>query len=174
MRSFSAQRGSMLLECLVGISIFSFGVLALSALQANAMRHSVSSSSRTTATQLIQRLDGQMRSHVSTLDSFAIARTACNTASPRSKDAKEWAAAVYDNLKEGAMCSVVIQANNADSTPCSRRATVSISWPAARGAKTGVSAGSNQGLNESTTIIDIPTILETNDPLETRHLRCGL
>ncbi|NHQ85718.1 hypothetical protein HA050_06245 [Iodobacter sp. HSC-16F04] len=169
-----SQRGSMLLECLIGISIFSFGILAVSALQANAMRHSVSSSSRTTATQLIQRLDGEMRSQVSNLDNFAMARTECKSAAPGSDHAKKWASAVDKNLNN-AICTVVVQKNvPATSTPCSRQVTISINWPTPNGAKTGVAAGKNEGMNEATTVIDIPTILETRDPLDTEHIRCGL
>ena len=163
----------MLLECLVGISIFSFGILALSALQANAMRHSVNSSSRTTATQLTQRLDGEMRSNIQNLDGFAMDRTRCDAAKPSLAAAQQWASAVASSLPD-AFCSVAIAANNATSTPCSRRAVVSISWPTQRGSKSGVMSGSNKGMNESSTVLDIPTVLETNDPLETRHLRCGL
>jgi Tfp pilus assembly protein PilV len=164
----------MLLECLIGISIFSFGILAISALQANAMRHSASSSSRTTATQLIQRLDGEMRSNVSNLDNFAMARTECKNAAPTSDNAKDWASAVDKNLNN-AICSVVVQKNiPTTSTPCSRQVTISINWPTQRGAKTGVATGKNQGMNEATTVIDIPTILETRDPQDTEHLRCGL
>ncbi|MFC7420283.1 hypothetical protein ACFQNF_10340 [Iodobacter arcticus] len=173
MSTLHSQRGSMLLECLVGISIFSFGVLALSALQANAMRHASSSSTRTTATQLIQRLDGEMRSNITNLSAFQIEKTKCKDAAPSSDAAKRWAQAVSANLSD-ATCSVAIQANDANSTPCSRRATVSISWPVHNGAKTAAATGENKGLNQAVTTIDIPTILETNDPLETRHLRCGL
>ncbi|AZN36778.1 type IV pilus modification PilV family protein [Iodobacter ciconiae] len=174
MTIFHSQRGSMLLECLVGISIFSFGVLAISALQAKAMRHSISSSSRTTAAQLMQRLDGEMRSQASNLDRFAMARTACNSAAPSSNDARNWARAVSVSLND-AICTVVIQPNiPGASTPCSRQATISINWPTQRGAKTGVATGTNEGMNEATTVINIPTILETKDPLDTRHLRCGL
>jgi len=174
MTIFHSQRGSMLLECLIGISIFSFGILAISALQANAMRHSVSSSSRTTATQLIQRIEGEMRSNASNLDSFAMARTECKSAAPTSADARRWAAAVNTNLNN-AICTVAVQRNTpATSTPCSSQVTISISWPTQRGAQTGAVAGNNQGMNEATTVMHIPTILETNDPLETRHVRCGL
>jgi type IV pilus assembly protein PilV len=173
MRVVRSQQGSMLLECLVGISIFSFGILALSALQANVMRHSVNSGSRTTATQLTQRLDGEMRSNIQNLDGFSIDRTRCDAAKPSAAAAKQWASAVANSLPE-AICTVAIQANDTTSTPCSRRAVISINWPTQRGAKSGVVTGTNKGMNESTTVLDIPTILETNDPLETRHLRCGL
>jgi type IV pilus assembly protein PilV len=177
MAHFYSQRGSMLLECLVGISIFSFGVLAITALQGNAMRHASSSSSRTTATQLMQRLDGEMRSNVGNLDDFKMSKANCKTAKSTVKagSAKKWASAVAENLGiDDATCSVEIQGNNA-TTPCSRRAIVTISWPTARGAKSGVATGANQGLNEAVNISDIQTILEeTNDPLDQRALRCGL
>jgi type IV pilus assembly protein PilV len=173
MAHFHSQRGSMLLECLVGISIFSFGVLALTALQGNAMRHASSSSSRTTATQLMQRLDGEMRSNVGNLDDFKMSKTKCADAVANADSAELWAKAVSNNLND-ATCSVEIQDNNA-TTPCSRRAIVTISWPTARGAKSGVASGVNQGLNEAVNISDIQTILEeTKDPLDQRALRCGL
>jgi type IV pilus assembly protein PilV len=175
MAHFHSQRGSMLLECLVGISIFSFGVLALTALQGNAMRHASSSSSRTTATQLMQRLDGEMRSNVGNLDDFKMSKAKCAEAVANADAAEKWAGAVAESLgKVDATCSVEIQDNNA-TTPCSRRAIVTISWPTARGAKSGVASGANQGLNEAVNISDIQTILEeTKDPLDQRALRCGL
>ncbi len=173
MAHFYSQRGSMLLECLVGISIFSFGVLALTALQGNAMRHASSSASRTTATQLMQRLDGEMRSNVGNLDDFKMSKANCADAVANADSAELWAKAVSNNLND-AKCSVEIQDNNA-TTPCSRRAIVTISWPTARSAKSGVASGVNQGLNEAVNIADIQTILEVNkDPLDQRALRCGL
>ncbi|MDW5418963.1 hypothetical protein R6242_20535 [Iodobacter sp. CM08] len=168
MVSSNQQRGSMLLECLIGISIFSFGVLALMALQGNAMRHASSSSTRTTATQLIQRLDGEMRVNMDNLDDFQM--TSCSGA--KAGPAALWAEAVQASLS-GAQCKVEIQANSAGSTPCSRRATISIAWPVARGANTGVKEGELAGSNQAISIADIKTISESNNPYETTHLLCG-
>ncbi|WP_293937574.1 hypothetical protein [Iodobacter sp.] len=169
MSTFSAQRGSMLLECLVGISIFSFGVLAIMALQGNAMRHVSNSSSRTAATQLIQRLDGEMRVGVADLDDFKLSRVKCANVDKGSAS-KLWASAVAANLDDSS-CAVSIEANS--NTPCSRRALISISWPAQRNSKSTKIAGANQSLNEAISIADIQTIRETNDTHDTSHLRCG-
>ncbi|MDW5417901.1 hypothetical protein R6242_15140 [Iodobacter sp. CM08] len=149
------QRGSMLLEAMVGITIFSFGVLSVLALQGNAMRHVSSTSARTSAMQLIQRVDGLMRVNPRTanLDSFQM--TTCTSASA-SSDAGKWSRAVAAHLP-GATCSVVIDADTpaGRSIRCFRRATVTITWPVRHGEVTGVTGTS---VNTAINVADIQTV----------------
>ncbi|MCX7208702.1 MAG: hypothetical protein NT086_22525 [Proteobacteria bacterium] len=149
------QGGSMLLEAMLGITIFSFGVLSILALQGNAMRHVSSTSARTSAMQLIQRVDGLMRVNPRTanLDSFQM--TTCTSASATS-DAGRWSRAVAAQLP-GAICNVVIDADTAAgrSIRCFRRAVVTITWPVRNGEVTGVSGTTN---NTATNVADIQTV----------------
>ena len=54
------QRGSMLLEGLIAIMIFSMGILALAGLQANAVKNTVDAKYRTEAAFLANQIIGQM------------------------------------------------------------------------------------------------------------------
>ncbi|AZN36773.1 type IV pilus modification PilV family protein [Iodobacter ciconiae] len=159
--SLLKQRGSMLLEAMVGITIFSFGVLSILALQGNAMRHVSSTSSRTSAMQLIQRIDGLMRVNPRTanLDSFRM--SSCTSATATSA-AGIWSRAVAAQLP-GATCTVTIDNDNAAGRTirCFRRAVVTISWPVRRGELTGTSGltDSNGGqMNIATNVSDIQTV----------------
>jgi type IV pilus assembly protein PilV len=152
---FHKQGGSMLLEAMVGITIFSFGVLSILALQGNTMRHVSSTSARTSAMQLIQRVDGLMRVNPRTanLDSFQM--TTCTSASATT-DAGKWSRAVAAQLP-GATCSVVIDADTpaGRSIRCFRRAVVTITWPVRNGEVTGVTGTTN---NTAINVADIQTV----------------
>jgi len=155
------QGGSMLLEAMVGITIFSFGVLSILALQGNAMRHVSSTSSRTSAMQLMQRIDGLMRVNPRTanLDSFRM--TSCTSAAATST-AGIWSRAVAAQLP-GATCTIAIDNDNAAGRTirCFRRATVTISWPVRRGDLTGangVTDSSGGQMNVATNVADIQTV----------------
>jgi type IV pilus assembly protein PilV len=56
----ASQRGSMLLEGLIAIMIFSMGILALAGLQANAVKNTVDAKYRTEAAFLANQIIGQM------------------------------------------------------------------------------------------------------------------
>ncbi|AMC33191.1 type IV pilus modification PilV family protein [Janthinobacterium sp. B9-8] len=155
------QGGSMLLEAMVGITIFSFGVLSILALQGNAMRHVSSTSTRTSAMQLIQRVDGLMRVNPRTanLDSFRM--TTCTSAAATSA-AGIWSRAVAAQLP-GAICSIAIDNDNAAGRTirCFRRAIVTITWPVRRGEVTGANGladASGGQLNRATNVADIQTV----------------
>lgn len=59
--SASSQAGSMLLEGLIAILIFSLGILAIVGLQASAVRASSEAKYRSEASMIANRLVGQMR-----------------------------------------------------------------------------------------------------------------
>jgi type IV pilus assembly protein PilV len=157
----SKQTGSMLLEAMVGITIFSFGVLSILALQGNAMRQVSSTSAKTTAMQMIQRVDGLMRVNSRTANLDAFRMTTCTSAGATTA-AGIWSRAVAAQLP-GATCSVVID----DDTPaartirCFRRATITLTWPVRRGDTTGASGvtdSSGGQLNVATSVSDIQTV----------------
>lgn len=56
----ASQRGSMLLEGLIAIMLFSMGILALAGLQANAVKNTVDAKYRTEAAFLANQIIGQM------------------------------------------------------------------------------------------------------------------
>jgi type IV pilus assembly protein PilV len=157
----SKQRGSMLLESMVGITVFSFGVLSILALQGNAMRHVSSSTTRTSAMQLIQRVDGLMRVNPRTanLDSF---RMSTCTSAAATTAAGIWSRAVAAQLP-GATCTIAIDNDTpaARTIRCFRRAVVTISWPVRHGDQTGASGvtdSSGGQLNVVTNTSDIQTV----------------
>lgn len=69
--SVAAQRGSSLLEALVAILIFSFGVLALVALQAVSVKNSIDAKYRSDASYLANQIVAQMWVDRANLDSYA-------------------------------------------------------------------------------------------------------
>ncbi len=56
----SAQKGSVLLEALIAVVIFSFGILAISGLQAAMMKNTTDAAYRAEAAYLVQQYLGEM------------------------------------------------------------------------------------------------------------------
>ena len=81
----SQQKGVMLLEALVGILIFSIGILAMLGMQAVGIRNTIDSKYRSEAAYLANEIVGQMwvdRANIATYDDTATAnarRTAWNS-----------------------------------------------------------------------------------------------
>ena len=69
--SATGQQGSTLLEALVAILIFSFGVLALVALQAVSIRNSIDAKYRSDASYLANQIVAQMWVDRANIDSYA-------------------------------------------------------------------------------------------------------
>jgi len=71
----AAQRGVMLIEALIGILIFSIGILALVAMQAQAIRQSAEAKFRSDASYLANSLIGRMWTDRANLASYAHRQT---------------------------------------------------------------------------------------------------
>lgn len=147
--SLKQQNGSMLLESLIGIAIFSFGILSIIALQTNAMRSVAESGSRTSTAQLMQRIEGLMRVNATNLAGIAFTSSTCDATDAR---VTAWAADAK-RLLPGASCTIAIGAEGA-LMPCFRRATITITW-AARGS--GAGATDLADLNRARNEFDIQT-----------------
>jgi type IV pilus assembly protein PilV len=65
------QRGTTLVEVLVAMLLMSFGVLAMTAMQAHAIQHSHTSELRTLASLLAQDLGDRMRANVAPLGDWS-------------------------------------------------------------------------------------------------------
>lgn len=75
----SAARGFMLIEALVAILIFSFGILGLIGLQANMTKAQTSSKFRGDAAYLAQQLIGSMWADLPNMSSYASANCSAHT-----------------------------------------------------------------------------------------------
>ena len=69
----NAQQGVMLLEALIGLLIFSIGILALLAMQATSMRVTVDAKYRSEASFLVNEIVGVMWSNPADLTAFSTA-----------------------------------------------------------------------------------------------------
>jgi type IV pilus assembly protein PilV len=75
MNSNAGQRGATLLEALIGILIFSVGILALVGMQALAIKHMSDAKYRSDAAFLANEIIGQMWVNRASLGSYAFAGT---------------------------------------------------------------------------------------------------
>jgi type IV pilus assembly protein PilV len=69
----SSQQGMMLLEALIALVVFSFGILALVGLQAAMLKNTGSSKFRSDASYIAQKLVGQMWADSGNLATYTIA-----------------------------------------------------------------------------------------------------
>lgn len=83
------QRGSMLLEALIAILIFSMGILALMGMQATAINTVTESKSRSDAGFLANRIIGQIWADRANLASYAC--NPCTTTGTGNIDTRAWA-----------------------------------------------------------------------------------
>ena len=125
-RHLSRQRGSILLEALFGILIFSTGILALIGLQAASIKQVASGKYRSDASLLASRLIGQMwiadRTAATLLADFS---------SPTGADFVTWRAGVQASLPGAATYPpTVVITDIAGSTVQSthRQAVVTVYW----------------------------------------------
>jgi type IV pilus assembly protein PilV len=108
-----AARGSMLLEALVALLIFAFGVLGVVGLQAAMTKAQTQSKFRADAAQLAQQVVGMMWADLPNLNSYTTA--SCTGYAPCSS----WATHVASALPNGAATIAFAAAN----TP-----TITITW----------------------------------------------
>lgn len=125
-----AQRGSMLLEGLIAILIFSMGILAIVGMQAAAIKNSTDAKDRADASYLANQIIGQMwadRPNLSSYNNYAGAgATPCNPTGTASAypNAASWVAAVQATLPNAAanMQQIVVNAAN------NNLVTVTVCW----------------------------------------------
>jgi len=86
------QKGSMLLEALIAILIFSMGILALMGMQATAINTVSESKYRSDAGFLANRIIGQIWADRANLASYAC--NPCTTAGTGNVDTRAWAAEI--------------------------------------------------------------------------------
>lgn len=75
--SLRRQQGVMLLEALIGLLIFSVGILAMLGMQATAMRTTIDAKYRTEASFLANEIIGRMWVDRANLSSYATATASC-------------------------------------------------------------------------------------------------
>ncbi|MDW8469901.1 MAG: hypothetical protein RML56_13975 [Burkholderiales bacterium] len=119
MRNPRTQSGVMLLEALLGILIFSIGILALLGMQAAAMRYTVDAKYRSEASFLADEIIGVMWGDPANLASYETANC------PSTPRCNEWLARVQSRLPNASGANaptiVVDAANN-------RQVTVTVRW----------------------------------------------
>lgn len=84
--SLKRQRGSVLLEALIAILIFSMGIIALMGLQAVSIKNSIDAKYRADAAYLANQIIGQMWVDRANLDNYAHRPTAGTLCSPTGTD----------------------------------------------------------------------------------------
>lgn len=118
MKSRTGQRGATLLEALIGILIFSVGILALVGMQALAIRHMADARYRSEASFLANEVIGSMWVNKGNLATYAFSGTG---APPAAID--KWVASIQSTLpgvSAGANLPIVDVAGN--------RVTVTVRW----------------------------------------------
>ena len=110
-------RGSVLLEALVGMLIFSIGILALIAMQAEAVRNTAEAKYRNDASYLANQIIGRMWADRLNVASYAhlVGGTACSpTGTANTTVATDWLADVNATLPNAASTKqqIKIGANN--------------------------------------------------------------
>jgi type IV pilus assembly protein PilV len=108
----NGQSGVMLIEALIGILIFSIGILALLGMQATAMRATIDAKYRSEAAFLANEIIGVMWVNRANLSQFATASCSSNT------ECNAWNARVQAILPSGAATIVI----------STQQATVTVSW----------------------------------------------
>ncbi len=101
-RRIGTQHGSVLIEVLVAILIFSFGVLGLVGLQGAMVRNQTDAKFRTDAAFLVNELVGLIQSDLTKIDSYA---TSSGTTCGYTKCA-DWVRKVKNSLPDGKATTV--------------------------------------------------------------------
>ena len=124
------QHGSVLLEALISILIFSIGILGLVAMQAAAIKNSIDAKYRSDAAYLANQIISQMWIDRANLDTYSHydGGTPCNFSGSASSNAHvtSWAAQAVDLLPGAASSKTQIEIT----TPISgtRQAKVTVCW----------------------------------------------
>lgn len=120
MKTFrSTQQGSVVLEALISILLFSIGILAIIGLQAASIKNVAAAKYRTDASLLVNQIIGQMW-----VGDKSNAALVANFSSPVGADYLTWASGVAQALPGATAnpATIVIDANN--------YATVTVFWQA--------------------------------------------
>lgn len=145
--TYSSQRGSMLLEALIAILIFSLGILAIVGLQAGAVKLSSDAKYRSDANLLANQIIGQM--WVSDRTATALQTSFQGSAGSGGPAYNTWAASVANALPGvsgiAAIEPVISVAPNTKTNPPSSTVTVTIQWQ----------VPGDQTLHKAITIADI-------------------
>lgn len=129
-----SQRGSVLLEALFSILLFSIGVLALVALQAVAIKNSADAKYRSDASYLANEIIARMWLDRSNLDRYAhyptgalcaFTGSASSNASPWVTPVTAWVAQVAGSLPGAAPNKTQITVNSVDGT---KQVKVTVCW----------------------------------------------
>lgn len=112
------QSGSVMVEALISILIFAFGVLALFAMQSVALQNMSQSNYRATAVYMANQLIGSAQGDINHLADYQYTPGTANT------KVDPWLAEVTAALPKA---SAVVAVNNTDST-----ISVTVSWQAPR------------------------------------------
>jgi type IV pilus assembly protein PilV len=128
--TFSDQRGSMLLEAMIAILIFSFGILAIVGLQAGAVKLSSDAKYRSDANLLANQIIGQM--WVSDRTATVLQASFQGSAGSGGTAYSAWAADVANALPGvsgvASVLPAISVAPNPNTTPPSSTVTVTIKW----------------------------------------------
>jgi len=123
------QRGSSLLEALVAILIFSFGVLALVALQAVSIKNSIDAKYRADASYLTNQIIAQMWVDRANIDNYAhyTAGPVCSFTGSASGNANVtgWVSQISSLLPGAASAKTQIQISTVAST---KQVRVTVCW----------------------------------------------
>jgi type IV pilus assembly protein PilV len=116
MKKYIHQGGSILLEALVSILIFAFGVLALFAMQSTALQNMSQSNYRATAVYMANQLIGSAQGDINHLDDYQY------TGGTAALKVAPWLDEVTAALPNA---SAIVEASSVSSTM-----TVTVSWQA--------------------------------------------
>lgn len=121
----SSQQGMMLLEALMGILIFSIGILAILGMQGLAMRTTIDAKYRSEASLLANELIGTVWVDQASLGTYATASLSCPTAPPYTPRPCDWIQRVKTLLPQ----DPVTPASTAPTIEISgRQVTVTVRW----------------------------------------------
>ena len=126
------QQGSVLLEALISILIFSIGILGLVAMQAAAIKNSIDAKYRSDASYLANQIISQMWVDRANIDSYAHypTGTPCTFSGSASSNARvtSWAAQAVALLPGAASNKTQIEVTTPVSTPDTRQVKVTVCW----------------------------------------------
>lgn len=101
LKANSSQQGMVLLEALIALVIFSFGILALVGLQAAMMKNTGSSKYRSDASYIAQKLVGQMWADSGNLITYTVANQDISSQLPGGKYTVELVAGTQYKITVG-------------------------------------------------------------------------
>lgn len=123
------QRGSILLEALFGILIFSMGILALVGLQASSIKQVSSGKYRTDASLLANQLVGQM--WISDRSFTALNASFSSPSGARFLSWKADVAAALPGVANNPPTVTIVDVAGSSAATAHRQATVTVRWKAA-------------------------------------------